>query len=382
LLTRFPAHQRGNRVFIFIMPQLLIVDAHQDLAWNTQAFGRDYTRPASETRRREAKTNSLAIQHEGNTLLGWPEYQKGRVAVVFGTLFVTPGRVRHEWETIYYDDFDAAHRLYRQQLDTYHELTDRHPDKFRLIGSRPDLETVLADWANPAAETHPVGLLPLMEGAEGVRSPSELEEWWEAGVRIIGLAWAGNRYCGGTRAPGPLTDEGRVLVKTMARIGFALDISHMDELAARQSLDLYSGPIIASHANAAAIIPNYTGNRHLSNQVIKALIARDGIMGLVPTCKFLNYGWQQGGRREMVPLELVAAHVDHICQMAGNTYHVGFGSDFDGGFGMEAVPAEIDTIADLQKLAPILAAKGYKDEQIASIFGGNWIRFLRTSLPT
>lgn len=364
------------------MPQHLIVDAHQDLAWNIQAFDRDYTRPVAETRRLEAEANAPAIQHEGHTLLGWPEYQQGRVAVVFGTLFATPGRLRHGWETVYYNDFDEARRLYRTQLDTYHELTDRSPEKFRLIGSRPDLETVLADWADLSAETHPVGLVPLMEGAEGVRAPSELEDWWQAGARIVGLAWAGNRYCGGTREPGPLTDEGQILVKAMAGIGFALDISHMDELAARQALDLYAGPLLASHANAAAVIPEYTGNRHLPDSVIKALIGRDGVIGLVPSCRFLNYGWQRGSRREAVPLEMAAAHVDHICQMAGSARHVGIGSDFDGGFGVEAVPAEIDTIADLQKLAPILAAKGYQQEDIAAIFGGNWVRFLQSFLPT
>ncbi len=359
----------------------LIIDAHQDLAWNIQAFGRDYTRPVAETRRLEAEAKALALQHQGHTLLGWPEYQQGRVAIIFGTLFVTPGRLKHEWETLYYDDFDSAHRLYRRQLDIYHELTDRHPDKFRLVASRPDLETALATWDDPAAETRPVGLVPLMEGAEGVRSPSELEEWWQAGVRIIGLAWAGTRYCGGTREPGPLTDEGRALLKSMASIGFTLDISHMDELAARQALDLYAGPVIASHANAAALIPEYSGNRHLSDHVIKALAARGGVMGLVPTCRFLHYGWKRGENRQRVPLELAAAHVDHICQLTGDARHVGFGSDFDGGFGVEAVPAEVDSIADLQKFAPILAAKGYEEEEIAAIFGGNWIQHLRDSLP-
>ncbi|MBI4733198.1 MAG: membrane dipeptidase [Chloroflexi bacterium] len=363
------------------MPLPLIVDAHQDIAWNIQAFGRDYTRPAAETRRLETEANSPAIEHEGHTLLGWPEYQQGRVAIIFSTLFVTSGKARYDWETIFYTNFDEAHRLYREQLDVYHELTDRHPDYFQRIGSRADLEAVLAHWADASAETHPIGLVPLMEGAEGVRSPAELELWWQAGVRIIGLAWAGTRYCGGTREPGPLTDEGRVLIKVMAAIGFTLDISHMDELSARQSLDLYPGPVIASHANAAAIIPEYTGNRHLSDDVIKALIGRDGVMGLVPSGKFLNYAWQRGGQRDSVSLEMAAAHVDHICQLAGNTRHVGFGSDFDGGFGVEAVPGEVDTVADLQKLGPILAAKGYKDEEIAAIFGGNWIRHLQTHLP-
>jgi membrane dipeptidase len=359
----------------------LIVDAHEDIAWNMQAFDRDYTRPVAETRILETETNSPAPQLEGHTLLGWPEYQQGRVAIIFSTLFVTPGKSRKDWETIFYTDFDEAHRLYRKQLDLYHELTDRHPDHFRLIGTRSDLEAVLAHWADASFESHPIGLVPLMEGAEGVRSPNELEMWWEAGVRVIGLAWAGTRYCGGTREPGPLTDDGITLLKAMAGIGFTLDISHMDELAARQSLDLYPGAVIASHANAAAIIPEYSGNRHLSNDVIKALIERGGIMGLVPTCKFLNYGWQRGDGRERITLEMAAAHVDHICQMGGSAENVGFGTDFDGGFGVDAVPGEVDSIADMQKLGPILAAKGYKDEEIANIFGGNWIRHLQTHLP-
>lgn len=363
------------------MSQPLIVDAHQDLAWNIQAFGRDYTRSVAETRRLEAETNSPAILHEGNALIGWPEYQQGRVAIVFSTLFVSPGRLKHEWDTIYYSDTHEARRLYRKQLDIYRELADYHPDKFRLITAHSQLEAILKDWDNTANKTHPVGLVPLMEGAEGVGSPAELEGWWESGVRIIGLAWAGNRFCGGTREPGPLTDKGQALIKVMAGIGFTLDISHMDELAARQALDLYQGPIIASHANAAGIIPGYTGNRHLSDDVIKALIARQGIMGLVPSCRFLNYGWKRGDPRQEVTLDMAAAHIDHVCQIAGNTRHMGFGSDFDGGFGVEAVPGEFDTIADLQKLGPVLAAKGYKDEDINAIFGGNWLRHLNSFLP-
>ena len=234
----------------------LIVDAHEDIAYNILNFGRDYTRAAAETRRLEHESGSSAPEHNGETLLGWPDYQRGRVAVVFSTLFVTPIRRKTgEWENQVYADFDQAHRMYRAQLDAYHRLTDEAPDQFRMIASRSDLEAVLAHWADPRSESHPVGLVPLMEGAEGVRTPSELDEWWEWGVRIIGPAWAGTRFCGGTRDPGPLTDDGRLLLKAMADIGFTLDLSHMDELSARQALDLYSGPIIASHANAAALAP-------------------------------------------------------------------------------------------------------------------------------
>jgi membrane dipeptidase len=68
--------------------------------------------------------------------------------------------------------------------------------------------------------------------------------------------------------------------------------------------------------------------------------------------------------------------------MAGDAWHVGLGSDFDGGFGRDDVPADIDTIADLQKLVPILEGKGYNAEAVAAILGENWLRHLRTCLPS
>jgi membrane dipeptidase len=364
------------------MQPTLIVDAHEDLAYNMLTFGRDYTRSVAETRRIEIASGSEAPLHNGQTLLGWPEYQSGRVAVVFGTLFATPVRRKTDaWDKQAYSDPNQAHQLYRTQLDKYHELADRFPDLFTFIATRADLETVLTDWADPAHSNHPVGLVPLMEGAEGVRSPSELNEWWEAGLRMIGLAWAGTRFCGGTRDPGPLTEEGRFMLKAMADFGFTLDLSHMDELSARQSLDLYEGPVIASHANAAALLPGYEGNRHLPDDVIRGLIAREGVIGVIPFCQFLDAGWKKGDPREAITLETLAAHVDHICQMAGDARHVGLGSDFDGGFGLNSVPAGIDTIADLQKLGPILGMKGYNNEEVAAILGLNWLRHLRTYLP-
>jgi membrane dipeptidase len=179
-----------------------------------------------------------------------------------------------------------------------------------------------------------------------------------------------------------LTEAGRALLSGMAEIGFTLDLSHMDELAARQSLDSYPGAIIASHANAAVIIPEYEGNRHLPDAIIKGILERDGVIGVVPFCKFLNYGWKKGDARDGLTLETLVAHIDHICQMAGDASHVGLGSDFDGGFGLEAAPAEVDTIADLQKLDPILASRGYSDPDIAAILGGNWLRHLRETLPS
>ncbi len=357
----------------------LLVDAHEDLAWNILTFGRDYTRSAAETRQREK--GAPAVEHNGNTLLGWPDYQRARAAVLFGSLFAAPlRRKQDDWDTQVYADFEQAHRLYRTQLEAYLSLTDRQADKFRLIQTVSDLEEVVSAWADEA-NTPPVGLVALMEGAEGVRTPAELDEWWQLGVRIIGPAWAGTRFCGGTREPGPLTDDGRALLRGMAEVGFTLDLSHMDELAARQSLDTYPGAIIASHANTAALIPDYAGNRQLADAIIKGILEREGVIGVVPFCKFLNYGWKKGDVRDGLTLETLATHIDHICQMAGNARHAGLGSDFDGGFGLEAAPADVDTIADLQKLDSILAARGYNKDDIAAILGGNWLRHLAEGLP-
>jgi membrane dipeptidase len=359
---------------------MLIVDAHEDLAYNILCFGRDYTRPVAETRRLEAGTGIPASN--GDTLLGWPEYQRGQVAVVFGTLFASPARRNTSgWDTPAYADANEAHQLYSSQLDVYHRLADEHPDQFRLIQTRQDLQSVLKDWENHDLQNHPMGLVVLMEGAEGVRSPAELEEWWARGLRVIGPAWAGTRFCGGTREPGPLTPEGYALLEAMADLGFTLDISHMDEQAVMQALDAYPGPIIASHANAKSLLKGTDSNRFLSDRVIQGLLEREGMIGVVPLNSFLRMGWTAGDPREQVTLHHVVAQIDFICQMAGDARHAGLGSDFDGGFGVQSVPAEIDSIADLQKLVPLLREKGYSDQEIAGILGENWLNLLKRTLP-
>ena len=382
----------------------LIVDAHEDLAYNKLTLGRDYSQSAEAIRRSEVESPLRTINDD--TVLGWSEYQRGRVAVVFGTLFAAPAHASMgAWDQVY-SSVDQAYRLYQKQIDIYEELVDRHPDKFRLIYKKNDLEGVLADWKEAplddwakdqpnhlseeqpeeeadeqASKRPPVGLVILMEGAEGVRQVGELEEWWKRGVRLIGPAWTGTRFCGGSHQPGPMTAEGFALLEGMAEVGFILDLTHMDEKAVLQALDAYPGQIVASHSNALALLKGYSGNRHLSDQVIQGILERDGVIGVVPFNAFLQAGWRRGDRRETVGLEHVVAQIDYICQMAGDARHVGLGTDFDGGFGLQCVPPEIDTIADLQKLAPLLQEKGYSEQDVQAILGENWLERLRRVLP-
>jgi membrane dipeptidase len=371
---------------------MLIVDAHQDLAWNMLSFGRDYTRSVTETRLIEA--GGLTPKVNGDALLGWPEYQKGCVALVFTSLFATP--VRHcvsPWEnTLCYTDSVQAARLYRAQLDMYKRLVNDHPEMFKLVSNQTDLEQVMAGWQNCLKEetaledvaghnASPVGLIVSMEGADCIRDPGELEEWWQNGVRIIGPAWSGNHFCGGTREPGPISTTGFSLLEHMGNLGFGLDLTHMDEQAVLQALDVYPGALLASHSNAMALLEGISDNRHLSDRVIDGILERDGIIGVVLFNQFLKPGWRIGDRREDVNLNSVVAQIDYICQKAGDARHVGLGTDFDGGFGWQSVPKEINSIADLSKLAPLLMEKGYSTEEIVSVLGENWIALLKRILP-
>lgn len=363
---------------------MLIIDSHQDLAWNMLTYGRDYTRSVGETRRLEAGTTTP--ERNGDCIVGWPEYQKGRVAVVFSTLYAAPARKKELGDVLVYTDSQAAHRLYRDQIDVYRKLADSHPDKFRIITSTPQLDSVIEHWSKTEhdADGHPVGLIYLMEGADGIRSPHELDEWWDLGLRMIGLAWAGTRYCGGTSEPGPLTDEGRQLISAMADQNFILDLSHMDEAAAYESLDRYEGPVMSTHANCAALMRGSESNRHLPDRVIRGLIEREGVIGLIPLNTFLKVGWlrKNGSRREEVPLDALIAHIDHVCQLAGNSHHAAIGSDFDGGFGLQSIPPELDSIADLPLIADRLMERGYSETDAANVLGGNWLRFLGRNLPS
>jgi len=359
----------------------IIFDAHEDLAWNMLTFGRDYTLSADETRKNERGT--IAPVHNGDTLLGYPDYRRGNIAVVFSTLFAAPARrCLGEWDTQCYRDTVEAHRRYNAQLDAYYRLCENHPEQFCLLQTRSDLDAHLASWQSPQEnKTSPVGFVILMENAESVRSIDELEMWWSRGVRIIGPAWAGTRFCGGTRDPGPLTPEGYQLLEGMASYGFVLDLSHMDEAAVLQALDHYPGTMIASHANASALLKGLESNRFLSDRVIQGLLERQGVIGVVPFNRFLVPGWTPNDGRQAVTLNHIVAQIDYICQIAGDALHVGIGSDFDGGFGVQSVPDEIDTVADLQKLVPLLAQKGYTEIDIHAILGQNWLRVLQNTLP-
>jgi membrane dipeptidase len=362
----------------------LIIDAHQDLAWNALTFGRDYRRSAHATR--DAERGTPIPEQNGNTLLGLPDYLRGGVAVVFGTLYAAPVRFKFgEWDKLYYKDAEQAHAVYARQLDYYERLAGETP-QFKLINTARDLDQVLKSWEGdqpaPDSDRRQVGLVRLMEGADGIREPREVEWWMERGVRIVGLAWAATRYSGGTGEPGPLTPDGRLLLTQMAALGLILDLSHASDESFLEAVQRYEGPVIASHANPRAVLKDPPRpERYLSDEMILALAERNGVIGVVPYSRFLKAGWRPEDPRASITLDHLADMIDHICQVTGSADQVGIGSDFDGGFGVERTPVEIDTVADLGLVGDRLKGRGYAGQDVEKILSGNWIRVLRQGLP-
>jgi membrane dipeptidase len=161
----------------------------------------------------------------------------------------------------------------------------------------------------------------------------------------------------------------------MEELGILLDLTHLSDKAFWQALDCFNGPVLASHNNCRALVPH---QRQFDDKQIRPIIARGGVIGVAFDNWMLRPGWVRGARdNPSVTLTHVVDHIDHVCQLAGNSQHAAIGSDLDGGFGREQSPSDLDSIADLQRLPEILSKRGYSDADIESIMHGNWLSLLR-----
>jgi membrane dipeptidase len=356
---------------------MIIIDAHEDIAYNHICCGRDYRRSVRQQRALEVGTD-IPASH-GTATLGLPDAILGRVALTFATLFTAPAQTKPApWDKLWYKSPKEAYTLALQQWDIYQRLCDQ-TDRLRLVQTQKDLDAVLATWADGTRmEQHRQGLVLLMENADPILEPKQFEEWYERGVRIVGPAWQATRYCGGTGQPGGLTALGRELLEVMASFNAILDLSHMAEQAFLEALDSYPGVMIASHSNPRRF---RSSDRHLSDEMIRRLVERGGVIGVVLFNAFLSEKWGKDDPKSDVPLNVVIDVIDYICQLAGSARHVGIGTDLDGGFGREATPEGIDTITDLLHIGDGLRARGYAEADIEAILSGNMLRQLRQTLP-
>jgi membrane dipeptidase len=347
---------------------MFIVDSHLDLAYNAIVKGRDPRLGVAQIRANE--------QPPGKDIatVALPEMRRAGVGLIFGTLFVSPSTTPFEREPneLTYSTPDQAHQMALQQVDYYRRLIDEEED-LRLVTNKAQLDEVVQSHktgANPL-----LGIVLLMEGADCIREPAEAELWYERGVRLIGPAWDDTRYCAGAWRDSKqgLSKDGYALLEVMAGLGMILDLTHMSEVATFQALDAYEGAVVATHANARAIVPT---ERQLNDRQIRLIGERDGMIGAVLANFFLMPGYVRG-RKESVPVSQLAAHIDHVCQVIGDARHAGIGSDLDGGFGQRDIPDPMDSIADLPLIAAGLREQGYGNDDVAGIMGLNWVNFLR-----
>ncbi len=359
----------------------LIFDMHLDLAWNALGWGRDLTQSLAEINAREqGMTDEDARGHATTSL---PEIRRGGVAVCLATILV---RVKPEVRpaegpsraSLDYSSEAMAYAAGQGQL-AYYRLLEQQ-GQIAILRTAGELIEHWTRWEQSASADLPLGVILAMEGADPIVSPEQAESWFDDALRSVGLAHYGRcRYAMGTGQTGPLEGEGVRLLDEFQRLGMILDVTHLSEPGFSEALDRFGGPVIASHNNCRALVP---GDRQFSDRQLRRLIEREAVIGISLDAWMLYPGWQRGRTsREVVGIEAAADHVDYICQLAGNCRHVGIGSDLDGGFGTEQTPHGLDTIADLQKLAGILAARGYGDDDVNAFFHGNCLRFFRRHLP-
>jgi len=371
---------------------MLIIDGHLDMAFNALYKRRDLTQPVQVLREREDSIRTGISKHPNSlerrtgpweekqttVTVALPEMRCGRVGIMVGTVMArvqAPGPKAHNAVRTQ----SVAYARGQSHLHYYKAL--EHAGEIRFIKTIDDLDACVQDWRQPTGDT-PIGLILGMESADPILGPDQVEEWWDAGLRSVSITHFGaNTYGHGTGTEGGLFPAAFPLMDALGETDIVLDLSHASDISFWQILEYWDGPIHASHCHCRALVP---GQRHLSDEMIKAIIEREGVIGMVFAEQMLSPLWNfedpstyyQTATR---PMKAVVEHIDHICQIAGNSDHVAFGTDLDGGYGRELSPTDLNTIADLQTFLNILGNSGYGEDDVAKFANGNLLRLFRNA---
>jgi membrane dipeptidase len=352
---------------------MFTIDAHLDLAMNAMEWNRDLRRSVFDIRKREGGLTDKPDRAKGTVAL--PELRKGNIGLVVATQiarYAAPGNPFPGWNSP-----EQAWAQTQAQLAWYKAM--EADGEMIMIKDSDDLEKHIALWMNDEPKDKKrVGYILSLEGADSLVTIDHLETAYQYGLRAIGPAHYGpGRYANGTDATGKMKANGLALLKKMEELNIILDATHLCDDAFWQAIDHFNGHIWASHNNCRTLVNH---NRQFSDDMIKALIERDAVIGAPLDAWMTVPGWQRGvstPESMQCNLEKMIDHTDHICQLAGNTLHAGIGTDLDGAFGKEQCPYDLETIADLQNIPRLLTKRGYQQQDIENIMHGNWLRFLR-----
>lgn len=375
---------------------MFIIDAHLDLSMNAMEWNRDLRLPVMDIRRREAGLTDKPDRTRGTVSLS--DLRKGNIGLVVATQiarYVAPDNPLPGWHSP-----AQAWAQTQGQLAWYKAMEEA--GEMVMIRDRAALDAHVAAWmgagnaeqggravsqdagadsgaaAYGEADRRPIGYILSLEGADSIVTVDHLHRAYEYGLRAIGPAHYGpGRYANGTDSSGGLNADGKRLLQEMERLGIILDATHLCDDAFWDAMELFDGPVWASHNNCRALVNH---NRQFSDEMIRALVSKGAVIGGALDAWMMVPGWVRGTSTPEsagCDLEKLVDHLDHICQVAGNTDHIGIGTDLDGAFGKEQCPYDLETIADLQNLPSLFIKRGYSQQDIENILHGNWLRFLR-----
>ncbi len=352
---------------------MFIIDAHLDLSMNAMEWNRDISLPVSSIRERERGMKDKPDRCNG--VVSLPDLRKGNIGLVVATQiarYVSAENKLPGWHSP-----QQAWAQTQAQLAWYQAM--EAAGQMVQINNLALLEKHLELWNNKTpGDNKPIGYILSLEGADSLITVDYLEKAHQYGLRAVGPAHYGpGRYANGTDAEGIMDANGLALLKKMQELNIILDATHLCDDAFWQAMDNFYGPVWASHNNCRALVNH---NRQFSDEQIRMLVERDAVIGGAMDAWMMVPGWVRGQStpQEMnCNLEKLIDHMDHICQVAGNSLHIGIGSDLDGAFGKEQCPYDLETIADLQTIPALLKKRGYSDGDINNVMNGNWLRFLR-----
>jgi membrane dipeptidase len=349
---------------------MFIFDAHLDLSMNAMEWNRDLRWSVEDIRNSEQGMNDKPDR--GKNTVSFKALREGNIGLCVATQIAR--YVRRENNLPGWNSPEQAWAQTQGQLAWYREM--ERCGFLRPIRNVEEMKDHLDQWNDPLTES-PLGYILSLEGADSIVTMSHLERAWEQGLRAIGPAHYGpGTYAHGTDSTGGIGPRGKELLRHIEKLGLILDATHLCDQSFWETMKIYNGPVWASHNNCRALVDH---NRQFSDEQISELIDRDAVIGIALDAWMMVPKWIRGLSTPTsmgVTLDQMVDNIDHICQLAGNSRHVGIGTDLDGGFGKEQCPSDIDTIADLQHVPEKLKKRGYSKEDIENIMYGNFISFL------
>lgn len=263
--------------------------------------------------------------------------------------------------------YRAPLRRFLQMLDVFYSEVETNSDGIALATTYQEVMD--------AVKGDKVAAILSIEGGRPLEGDiSVLRMLYKLGVRAVTLThFPRNELGDGSRdnSGSHLTDFGAIVVEEMNRLGMVVDVSHINETGFWDVLEKTKGPVIASHSNCKALCDHH---RNLTDEQIEALAKNGGVMSLSYCGELIKKGVEFGSPESLkkVRLEDWLDHLDHVVDLIGTDY-IGLGSDFDGGCGFPGM----EDITNVPNITRGLVSRGYSDDDIEKILGGNVLRLIK-----